>query len=54
MENNYQPTPIDTGGVVLPEELTELTEEMACNVHEVWAAGGCGKDGHMAPSAMTG
>ena len=34
----YQPNPIDTADVRLPEELLELTEQIAENVHEVWAA----------------
>lgn len=33
----YTPQPIDTKEVMLPEELTELVEAMAKNVHEVWA-----------------
>lgn len=33
----YQPKPIDTSDIVLPEELNRLIEEMAKNVHEVWA-----------------
>lgn len=33
----YTPQPIDTKEVLLPEELTELVEAMAKNVHEVWA-----------------
>lgn len=33
----YVPKPMDTSDVVLPPELTELTEEIAENVHEVWA-----------------
>ena len=33
----YIPQPIDTSGVELPEELKPLVEEMAKNVHEVWA-----------------
>ncbi len=37
--NEYKPNPIDTSQVVLPEELTELTEKIAANVHEVWAKG---------------
>lgn len=37
--NNYTPHPVDIHDVVLPEELTELTEQIAKNVHEVWAAG---------------
>lgn len=35
----YEPKPIDTSGVALPEDLLRLTEEIAENVHEVWAAG---------------
>lgn len=35
----YQPKPIDTGSVVLPEDLLQLTERIAENVHENWAAG---------------
>lgn len=37
--NNYTPQPIDTSDVVLPEELNELAEAIAKNVHEVWSAG---------------
>lgn len=33
----YIPHPIDTGDVALPEELGALIEQMAKNVHEVWA-----------------
>lgn len=33
----YIPQPIDTRSVELPEELMSLVEEMAKNVHEVWA-----------------
>ena len=36
---NYKPKPIDTKDVVLPEELSELAEMIAKNVHEVWSAG---------------
>lgn len=36
-EKNYKPQPIDTGNVELPESLTQLVEQMAKNVHEVWA-----------------
>lgn len=35
----YKPEPIDTSGIVLPEDLLELTEKIAENVHEVWALG---------------
>ena len=36
-KQNYTPNPIDTSSVVLPEELAPLAEELAKNVHEVWA-----------------
>lgn len=35
----YQPKPMDTKDVILPEELLALTEQIAENVHDVWAAG---------------
>ena len=35
--NGYRPAPMDTSEVVLPKALQELTEQMARNVHEVWA-----------------
>ena len=34
----YRPQPADTSEVGLPEELTLLAEQLAENVHEVWAA----------------
>ena len=33
----YDPSPMDTNGIELPNELKKLSEEMAKNVHEVWA-----------------
>lgn len=33
----YEPKPIDTSGVILPEELLRLTEKLAENTHDVWA-----------------
>ncbi|MBR4118746.1 MAG: Ryanodine receptor Ryr [Bacteroidales bacterium] len=36
-KNNYTPQPIDTSDIRLSEELNELIEKMAKNVHEVWA-----------------
>lgn len=39
MKDNYIPQPVDTSGIVLPTELSELAEQMAQNVHEVWSAG---------------
>ena len=35
----YQPVPLDTEGVMLPPELLALTEQLAENIHDVWAAG---------------
>lgn len=35
----YKPKPIDTSNIVLSEDLLELTEKIAENVHEVWAEG---------------
>ncbi len=37
MNSNYTPRPLDTSGINLPAELLSLVEEMAKNVHEVWA-----------------
>ena len=37
MKRNYVPQPVDTGDVQLPEELNGLIEQIARNVHEVWA-----------------
>ena len=34
----YTPSPLNTENITLPDNLTELTEAMARNVHEVWAA----------------
>lgn len=39
MKTNYIPRPADTSSVELPPELAALSEELARNVHEVWAAG---------------
>ena len=36
---NYTPNPIDTSDIRLDDSLLELTEKIAENVHEVWAAG---------------
>ena len=33
----YKPEPIDTSAVILPDELLELTDLIAKNVHETWA-----------------
>ena len=37
-KDNYIPAPIDTKGIKIAPELEPLVEEMAKNVHEVWAA----------------
>ena len=36
---NYEPKPVDTSDISLPEELLALTERIAENVHDVWSAG---------------
>jgi RyR domain. len=38
MSKTYTPTPVDTSAVELAPELIELTERIAANVHDVWAA----------------
>ena len=35
----YKPNPIDTSKVELPDDLLELTEKIAENVHEHWSVG---------------
>ena len=35
----YLPKPIDTTDIVLSDYLLALTEKIAANVHDVWAAG---------------
>ncbi len=35
----YKPNPIDTSKIELPENLIELTEKIAENVHENWSIG---------------
>ena len=39
MNTSYMPQPINTNSIELSPELQELTEQIAANVHEVWAAG---------------
>ena len=34
----FVPHPADTSDIQLPEDLLQLTDEMARNVHDVWAA----------------
>lgn len=35
----YTPKPFDTSNIELPNDLTELTEKIAENVHDIWAVG---------------
>ncbi len=35
----YNPQPIDTSDITLSDELMTLAEQLAKNVHEVWATG---------------
>lgn len=37
--NNYKPHPLDTSNIQLSMDLDSLIEQLAKNVHEVWAAG---------------
>jgi ryanodine receptor 2 len=34
----YNPQPLDTSAVMLPDELLSLLEKLAENTHDVWAA----------------
>ena len=36
---DYIPQTLDTNGIELSPDLLELTEQIAANVHDVWAAG---------------
>ena len=37
MKATYQPKPVDTADVTLPENLKALVEKMAKNTHDIWA-----------------
>lgn len=37
--SNYHPSPIDTSNVELTDDLKQLVEELARNVHDIWAIG---------------
>lgn len=39
MKKTYTPAPLDTSDIELPDDITSLVEQMARNVHEVWAEG---------------
>jgi hypothetical protein len=34
---SYQPKPINTSAITLPETIQELQEQLAENIHEIWA-----------------
>lgn len=38
-KSEYKPLPVDTTDVILDKDLIALTEKIAENVHDVWAAG---------------
>jgi len=38
-EGAWRPRPADTSGVAIPPEIAALTELLARNTHEIWAAG---------------
>ena len=38
-KKTYTPHPIDLSDIELPQELDELREAIAENIHEVWSAG---------------
>lgn len=48
----YIPQPIDTTDIKLPIDLEGLIEEMAKNVHEVWAETRIAQDGRLENSVM--
>jgi hypothetical protein len=37
MNKEYNPQPVNTDNIQLPEELLELTESLAENTHDIWA-----------------
>ena len=39
MKTTYTPNPINTSDIELSDELKQLTEQMARNVHDIWALG---------------
>jgi RyR domain len=48
--SRYQPRPMDTSDVVVPDHLRELSETLAVNAHEVWAAQRMSDGWHYGPS----
>lgn len=49
MTNEYKPRPISTDDVELPQELIDVSERIAQNVHDVWAAGRIADGWHYGP-----
>ena len=47
IDKEYIPAPIDLSDVELPNDLEQLTELIARNVHEVWAQKNCSRVGNM-------
>lgn len=47
----YEPQPINTENIELPADLLELTEQIAANVHDVWAAGRIAEGWRYAPGS---
>ena len=45
----YIPRPIDTSGTVVPDSLAELSEKLATNAHDVWAAKRMGEGWRFGP-----
>ena len=39
MKNKYIPKPVDTSDAVLPQELNTLANQLATQVHDIWAQG---------------
>lgn len=34
---NYYPKPLDTSNIKIPQEILDLKEKLAENIHEIWA-----------------
>jgi hypothetical protein len=45
----YNPRPIDTSGIIVPNSLSELSEKLAANAHDVWAIGRIRDGWHYGP-----
>lgn len=43
-KSQYTPNPINTSDVQLPDEMSQLVEQLARNVHDNWAIGRIGDD----------